>query len=213
MKRKDNNERYPHIGRVEEEVDAPFWEARYQNGDTGWDQGAASLGLTDLLQAGQIQAGSVLVPGCGRGHEARALARAGFEVTGMDITKGAISEAVSLAEAEGGQKIKFVQADFFNLPEKGFGPYDWIFEHTFFCAINPKLREDYVETVARLIRPGGGLIGMFYHIQAESGPPFGCTREELLERFSPQFTLELEKTPRSFPDREGKELLMLWQRR
>ncbi|MFQ5580589.1 MAG: methyltransferase domain-containing protein [Nitrospiria bacterium] len=208
-----NNEPYPHIGRVEEEVDAAFWEARYRNGDTGWDQGAASPGLIDLLQSGQIQSGNVLVPGCGRGHEARELARAGFEVTGMDITEGAIREATSLAEREGLQKIKFVQADFFNLPDKGFGPYDWIFEHTFFCAINPRLREDYVLAVARLIKPGGSLIGMFYHIQTESGPPFGCTRDELVERFSPQFTLRLEKTPRSFPDRDGKELLMLWERK
>ncbi len=209
---KGKEERYPHIGRVEEEVNAAFWEARYQNGDTGWDQGAASMGLTDLLQDHQIQAGSVLVPGCGRGHEARALARTGFEVTGMDITEGAIREAALLAAREGLHKIRFIQADFFNLPGKEFGPYDWIFEHTFFCAFNPKLRENYVETVARLIRPGGSLIGIFYHIQAESGPPFGCTREELIERFSPQFTLRLEKTPRSFPDRDGKELLMLWER-
>jgi len=210
---KQKEDRYPHIGRVEEEVDAAFWEARYQNGDTGWDQGAASPGLMDLLKNNQIQAGSALVPGCGRGHEARALARAGFEVTGMDITEGAIREARPLAEREGLHNIKFIQADFFNLPKKKLGPYDWIFEHTFFCAFNPELRGDYVKTVASLIKPGGGLIGMFYHIQAESGPPFGCTREELLERFSPQFTLQLEKTPRSFPDREGKELLMLWQRK
>lgn len=210
---KEKEERYPHIGRSEGEVDAAFWEARYQNGDTGWDQGAASPGLMDLLQDHQIHAGSVLVPGCGRGHEARALARAGFEVTGMDITEGAIREAAPLAEREGLQKIRFIQADFFNLSEKGFGPYDWIFEHTFFCAFNPSLREDYVKTAARLIRPGGGLIGIFYHIQPESGPPFGCTRKELVERFTPQFTLRLEKIPRSFPDRDGKELLMLWERK
>lgn len=205
--------RYPHIGRMEEEIDTAFWEDFYRIGDTGWDQGAASPGLVDFLRNRRIEPGSILVPGCGRGHDARALAGAGFDVTGIDITEGTVCEAVSLAEEEQLQKIRFVRADFFNLPETLLGPYDWVFEHTFFCAFDPRLRKAYVEKVAALLKPGGNLIGIFYNIQPETGPPFGCTREELIERFTTRFRLIFNRIPRSFPDRNEEELLMHWQRR
>ncbi len=93
------------------------------------------------------------------------------------------------------------------------GPYDWVFEHTFFCAIDPVLRGLYVETVAGVLKQNGKLLGVFYNIQPDTGPPFGTTREELHERFHGLFSLGLEKVPRSFPHRMNQELLMLWQRK
>lgn len=204
---------YPHIGRKEKEVDAAFWAELYRIGDTGWDHGEPSPGLLDFLKDNRLKTGRALVPGCGRGHDARALAVAGFEVVGLDIVKAAVREAAQLARSEGLNRIRFEQADFLYLPGRLRGPYDLIFEHTFFCAIDPAFRNRYAETAVNLLMPGGVLLGVFYHIQPESGPPFGCTREELIERFSPRFTLLSERVPRSFPQRNGKELLMLWQKK
>ncbi|MEW6325849.1 MAG: thiopurine S-methyltransferase, partial [Nitrospirota bacterium] len=115
--------------------------------------------------------------------------------------------------ARSGAPLRFECADFFDLPQPLRGPYDWLFEHTFFCAIDPSLRDRYMETAASLLKPGGHLLGVFYHIQPETGPPFGATREELLDRFKPKFSLEFECVPRSYESRMGKELLMLWRRR
>jgi len=203
---------YPHIGRKDNDVGAEFWAGRYQAGETGWDHGEASPGLVDFLATRSYRPGTVVVPGCGRGHDARVLAKAGFEVIGLDVVPQAVEEARRLAKAEGLRSIQFEQGDFFNLAPVLRGPYDWLFEHTFFCAIDPAMRDRYVETVAALIKPGGYLLGVFYHIQPESGPPFGTTREELIERFTPQFSLQYESVPRSYESRKGKELLMLWQR-
>ena len=73
---------YPHIGRKEKDPDAAFWAELYRSGDTGWDQGGPSPGLVDFLKndvgpgrAIPFQSGHVLVPGCGHGHDARALAQ------------------------------------------------------------------------------------------------------------------------------------------
>lgn len=209
MKEKD----YPHIGRKEKEVDAAFWNELYRIGDTGWDQGDASPGLVDFLREHKPKPGRVLVPGCGQGHDARALAKGGFEVIGVDIVDAAVREASRMAISEGLTDIRFELADFFSLPDNLRGPYDVIFEHTFFCAIDPAMRNLYVETASGLLNTGGSLLGVFYNIQPESGPPFGTTREELIERFSPRFTLALEYVPRSLPDRKGKELLILWKRK
>lgn len=205
--------KYPHIGRKEEEINPPFWERLYQRGETGWDQGGPSPGLVDFLNGkNDLLPGRILVPGAGRGHDARALAKAGFGVTGIDAAESAVRQAGELARAEKLKQIEFIQADFFDLPSLLRGPYDWIFEHTFFCAIDPALRERYVEIAADLLKPSGRLLGVFFNIQPESGPPFGTTRRELIDRFTPYFHLIEEAVPRSLPNREGKELLMLWQR-
>ena len=208
---------YPHIGRKEKELGAGFWSELYQNGDTGWDQGGPSPGLSDFLSSHPLgkpsNPGRVLVPGCGHGHDARAFAAAGFEVVGLDIVEMAIQEAVRLAHSENHRNLQFEQADFLKLPDRLHGPYDWLFEHTFFCAIDPKDRDRYVETSAGLLKPGAYLLGIFYNIQPETGPPFGSTREELVQRFSPGFNLLQDYVPRSRENRKGKELLMLWQRR
>jgi methyl halide transferase len=211
---------YPHIGRKEKDPDADFWAELYRNGDTGWDQGGPSPGLVDFLNrdvgAGRVmpfQSGRALVPGCGRGHDARALAAAGFTVIGLDVVKGAVEEAARMAEAEGLKRIRFAQADFLHLPAPLRGPYDLIFENTFFCAIDPDHRNRYVEAAANLLAAAGFLLGVFYNIQPETGPPFGATREELLDRFGRRFRLILDRVPSSIPRREGKELLMLWQRK
>lgn len=211
---------YPHIGRKEEEPDAAFWAELYRTGDTGWDQGGPSPALVDFLKndlgpgrAVPFRSGRALVPGCGHGHDARALAADGFEVIGLDVVKKAVKEAARTADADGLKNIRFEQADFLNLPTRLRGPYDLIFENTFFCAIDPAHRDRYVETATSLLKPGGFLLGVFYNIRPETGPPFGATRDELIDRFSPRFSLVLDRVPRSIPRREGKELLMLWRRK
>jgi SAM-dependent methyltransferase len=211
---------YSHFGRKEKEPDAVFWAELYQTGDTGWDQGGPSPGLVDFLKndlgpgcAVPFRSGRALVPGCGHGHDALALAKAGFEVIGLDVVKKAVEEASRMADAEGLKNVGFERADFLHLPARLCGTYDLIFENTFFCAIDPDHRDRYVEAAADLLKPGGFLLGVFYNIQPESGPPFGATREELLDRFSRRFILILDRVPRSISRREGKELLMLWQRK
>ncbi len=204
---------YPHTGQKEQAITPEFWAARYVAKDTDWDRGAPSPGLVDYLATRPVPPGKVLVPGCGRGHDVRFLARNGFHVTGLDVAPIAVHDARQLAAAESLPHARFEQQDFFNLTDPLRGPYDGMFEHTFFCAIDPDLRDRYVAVAAAVIRPGGWLLGVFYNIQPESGPPFGTTRDELIERFSPSFDLQYETVPRSYEGRTGKELLMHWQRK
>src|SRR5262245_34736755 len=115
-----------------------YWENRYEAMDMPWEKGAPSPGLVDFLSNHlELSKGTVCVPGCGTGHDVRAWAAAGFEVTGYDIAPSAIKLASEKTKAEG-LKAKFVQGDFLHdaPPEK----YDWVFEHTLFCAIDPSER-------------------------------------------------------------------------
>lgn len=202
---------YSHIGRKKHSVDAAFWEQCYRKGDAFWDHGEASHGLVDFLKQAKYKPGTVLVPGCGRGHDCHALARHGFRVMGLDISPRGVAEAKQLARKEV-VSVKYRVGDFLRLSPSLRGRFDWIFEHTCFCAIDPALRDQYVRSALSALRKGGRLLGVFYNIQPKSGPPFGTTRAELIERFSPHMNLLLVKLPRSYPNRKGKELLMLWRK-
>jgi SAM-dependent methyltransferase len=185
------------------------WENCYQEGRTPWDKSASAPELTFLLQDGLLR-GRVLVPGCGRGHDARAIASTGgAEVTGLDIAPSAVREARLLGVFDG---LSFNEGDLFNPPNDWLGRFDWIWEHTCFCAIDPTYRTRYVDSVHALLRPGGRLLATFFIEPeldpGELGPPFGVSREELDELFGHCFSLEREWQPRaSFPGREGRELM------
>ena len=113
-----------------------YWEAQYQSGDTHWDKGAPSPGLVDFLAAHpELPRGTVAIPGCGTGHDVREFARAGFDAHGFDIAPSAVRLAREKTKAAG-LKAKFHLADF--LRDDPPQMFDWVFEHTLFCAIQPR---------------------------------------------------------------------------
>lgn len=185
------------------------WEDRYQTKDMPWEKGEPSPGLVDFLAANPgLPRGTVLVPGCGTGHDARAWAAAGFTATGYDIAPSAISLSRDKTAAAG-LKAEFVLGDF--LTDNPPQPFDWIFEHTLFCAIELAQRADYVRAVRRWLKPGGNYLAVNYLIPDTDGPPFGTTRAELMDWFARDFVLQKEWVPRSYPNRTGLELMLWWQ--
>jgi SAM-dependent methyltransferase len=187
------------------------WELRYQQRDMPWEKGAPSPGLVDFLSAHpELPRGTVCVPGCGTGHDVRAWASAGFEAAGYDLAASAIQLAQERTVGTG-VAASFHMADF--LRDDPAEPFDWLFEHTLFCAIDPKRRDEYVRAVLRWLKPAGQFLAVHYLIPDEDGPPFGTTREEILERFSPHFELLNQWIPRSYPGRTGLEWMLWWKRR
>jgi methyl halide transferase len=187
------------------------WETRYQTGDMPWEKGEPSPGLVDFLAAHpKLPRGSVLVPGCGTGNDAREWAKAGFEVSGLDIAPSAIRLSQERTTAAG-LKADFRLGSF--LDDEPFAQFDWLFEHTLFCAIDLARRDDYVRAVLRWLKLGGHYLAVHYMIRDTEGPPFGCVQQELMERFSPYFELKEGWIPRSYPNRTGLELMLWWQRK
>ncbi len=188
------------------------WEECYQQGDTPWDLGEAAPPLLELLAerpAGIWGEGSVLVPGCGRGHDAAALQRSGREVLGLDLAPKALAEAASLYGAPKG--LRWLEGSFFDPALAAGHRVGAIFEHTCFCAILPLEREAYVQAAHRWLEPGGRLVAVFFldppeRGDGEPGPPFGARKNEIRGLFGPFFTIERETDPGcAHPDREGRE--------
>ena len=188
-----------------------YWEARYQSADMPWEKGAASPGLVDFLVSHpELSRGTVCVSGCGTGHDVRAFAAAGFETFGFDIAPSGIRLAEEKTKAAG-LTATFQLADF--LRDQPPQKFDWLFEHTLFCAIQPDERDDYVRAVLRWLKPGGNFLAVNYFDCGPDGPPWPTTRAEQLERFSPHFDLLADWTPRSYPNREGRERMFWWRRK
>lgn len=197
------------------------WQQHYLEQNIPWDKGAPAPPLLEWLEQHPDEiSGNILVPGCGLGHDVRALAQAcpDSTVLGVDISIRAI-ELAGAIPAVG--REHFIVGDFFNLPPRNSQRFSWIWEHTCFCAIDPAWRDAYVLAAAKALSPGGSLLGVFYldpyddeHRPGE-GPPHGTSLAELEERFlaSGHFQLVEEYQPqRSYPGREGLERL-LWLRK
>jgi len=192
------------------------WQRRYEESDTPWDKGMPAPALVNFLRQQPIS-GRVLVPGCGRGHEVREIGRQPqTSVVGLDISPTAIAQAKELkGPLEASAEVSFVEGDFFKLPAKLKKSFDWLVEHTCFCAIEPQQRLDYVIAASSALRTGGKVFGIFYiNPDVDHGPPFAVSKEELSELFDPHFTLLDEWVPKeSFPGRENRELVRLMQKR
>ena len=187
------------------------WQERYQTEDTPWDKGEPAPGLVDWLKKQTLDPNArILVPGCGRGHDASAWAKAGFDTTGMDLAEIALSDAREKYESL--PNLAFFPGNF--LDEKPQEPYDLIFEHTLYCAIDPARREDYAKSLPNWLKPGGYFLAIHFIFPLdEEGPPFGASKDEIINRFQTNFTLRDDWKPRHFEGRKNEEWMFLWQRK
>ncbi|MEO5753693.1 MAG: methyltransferase domain-containing protein [Chthoniobacterales bacterium] len=183
------------------------WEDAYQRRETPWEKGKPHPALVDFVTENGPLEGEIFVPGCGSGHDARALVTRENHVVGADLAPFAIKKANDrprIAQEE------YILGDLFALPATLHGSFDWVFEHTCFCAIDPSRRTDYVETVVRLLKPAGRLLAIFFinPDHDEDGPPYRVSVAELEEFFGRYFEVEREWVPaRTHPGREDRELM------
>lgn len=172
------------------DLNPDFWEERYQSGTPRWDLGQPAPPFVSLLQDDAAPPpGRMAVLGTGRGHDALLFAAQGFAVVGFDFAPSAVQDATAEATARG-LSAQFVQADIFDLPAEFAHSFDYVLEHTCFCAITPAQRPAYVRAAHGLLRPQGQLIALFWAHNRPGGPPFGSTLSDIRQLFSSAFEIE-----------------------
>lgn len=185
------------------------WENCYQIGDTHWDKGEPSPGLADWLdEHPDLPKGTVVVPGCGFGHDVRAWAEAGYDACGYDLAESAVAGAREQTPSE--LSTRFGLGDF--LADEPTELFDWVWEHTFYCAIHPDRRDDHKEAVKRWLKPGGEFLAVHYFIENDEPPPYGTDRDEVIARFGDDFELVDDWVPRSYPNRTNLERMFWWRK-
>lgn len=192
--------------------DAAYWQQRYATGQTGWDAGRITPPLQAYFaQLGPPDARRILIPGAGRAHEAEYLHRAGWSnVWVADLAPEPLADLRQRVPDFPPEHL--LLADFFHLePAPAF---DLLVEQTFFCALDPSLRAAYARQCARLLRPGGTLVGLLFATEfSQPGPPFGGNSEEYRTYFAPYFEFKyFETATNSLPPRQGRELFMCLKR-
>ena len=189
-----------------------FWEEIYQAGRAGWDLGKPAATFQRLLASGELAPGRLLVVGAGRGHDAREFARHGFDVTAVDFAADAVEAMARLADPLA--PVKIVQADIFALPPAFDHQFDTLLEYTCFCAIDPARRGEYADVAARVLKPVGTYVALFFPMDGPpGGPPFAVTEAEVLALFGTRgFKLVRSERPDdSVEQRRGMEELMIFR--
>ena len=187
-----------------------YWEERYKSENLGWDIGDISTPLKAYIDQLTNKSIKILVPGAGNGYEVVYLFQKDFQkVFVADLARQPL-ENIKQQIPEIAAKQLFY-GDFFDLP---FNDFDLILEQTFFCALNPSLRNNYVEKMYDLLRPGGKIAGLFFDFPlTEAGPPFGGSKEEYIRLFSNKFQIKtLENSYNSIGPRAGKELFFIFEK-
>ena len=184
-----------------------YWDERYLQHQTGWDIGYVSPPLKQFFDTLTNKHLRILIPGGGNSYEAVYLLEQGFK----NVTVVDISEVVCqrLADNYGEKGLRVVCADFFEHSDT----YDLIVEQTFFCAIPPSLRGDYVHKMTELLSEDGVLAGLLFNRAFEGGPPFGGSVAEYQALFDKAgFKITFDLAPASIPPRAGSEVFFIAKR-
>jgi SAM-dependent methyltransferase len=183
-----------------------FWNDQYIAQSTSWDLGQVSPPLKAYIDQITDKNIKILIPGCGNSYEAEYLLEQGFNnVNLIDIAPELVQRLKTKFKSN--SHINIILGDFFEHD----GEYDLILEQTFFCALDPILRKNYVEKMANLLNNGGKIAGLlFSRIFEIAGPPFGGTREEYQELFKEKFDFKVfDACYNSFEKRSGSELFVV----
>lgn len=173
------------------------WDARFRADDAPWERKGLHPAFAHWQSLGLLQARkSIYVPGCGRGEEPLALAKAGLHVTAIDLSPTAIDW----------QKARFAEAGLSAYLEAGDAlafrpdtPFDLYWEQTFLCAIPPKMRETYEAAAHAQLRPGGVLLALFMQKEEMGGPPYGCALPAMRALFPDTRWQWPDDEPTAFP--------------
>ena len=186
-----------------------YWENRYQNNKIGWDVGKITTPLKEYIDQVENKELKILIPGAGNSYEFDYLIQNGFKnVYVIDLAKQPLK---NIKKRNPDFKNNLIQGDFFELNKT----FDLVLEQTFFCALNPELRSNYVSKMETLLNPNGKIAGLLFDFPlTEAGPPFGGSENEYLKLFSEKFNIKtLEKAYNSIKPRKDTELFFIFEKK
>ncbi len=191
-------------------LNSNYWEERYSNQETGWDVGKITTPLKEYIDQIEDKSIKILIPGAGNSYEFEYLINNGFEnVYVLDFAQSPLDNIKKrIPNCNTNQLIK---SDFF----EHIGNYDLIIEQTFFCALEPSLRKDYVQKMKSLLTPKGKIVGLLFQFPlTEVGPPFGGSKAEYISLFEYDFEIKtLETANNSIKPRQENELFFIFNKK
>lgn len=138
-------------------------EASYAPGNPGWNIGDLQPELAALERQRRFRS-PVLDSGCGVGVTTLTLAEKGYDVVGLDLSTSAIEQA-KRAAANRGLSAEFGLADLSKTT--GYDSYfGTVVDGLVFHCLPEALRDGYIESSARALRPGGNFFALVFSTDA-----------------------------------------------
>ena len=185
--------------------DEQYWTERYDAGKDGWDLGCISPPIKEYIDQLTNKDIKILIPGAGNSHEAEYIHNQGFtnlyvcDISNVPLDN--LKERVTTFPID-----NLIHGNFFEIQDK----FDLVLEQTFFCALNPSLRQDYIEQMSKIIKRNGKLIGLLFSMEFDrEGPPFGGVINNYKAMFSKKFDIRvITPCTNSIESRMGSELFI-----
>jgi SAM-dependent methyltransferase len=138
-----------------------FWDARYAESDRIWS-GRPNAALVEIVQG--LAPRRALDLGCGEGGDSVWLAEQGWDVTGVDVSTGAVARGRAAAAERGvGDRVRWVVTDL-----AAWQP-DETYDLASACFLHSPVafpRTDVLRRAAAAVAPGGHLL-----VVGHAGPP------------------------------------------
>jgi len=185
--------------------DEQYWTERYDAGKDGWDLGCISPPIKEYIDQLTNKDIKILIPGAGISHEAEYIHNQGFtnlyvcDISNVPLDN--LKDRVTTFPVD-----NLIHGNFFEIQDE----FDLVLEQTFFCALNPLLRQDYIEQMSKIIKPKGNLIGLLFSMEFDKeGPPFGGVINNYKAMFSKKFDIRvITPCTNSIESRMGSELFI-----
>lgn len=172
-----------------------YWLERWEKGRIGFHREDPNPRLVEHHKA-LDDAIRVLVPLCGKSVDLEWLVVRGFEVVGIELSE--LAAQAFFAERgftpERTQRGPFVElrhgnlsilvGDFFAANPAELGYFDGVYDRAAMIALPPDLRARYATHLQTLLAPKAKLLLVTLHFDAEGGPPFTVSPEEVTARYA-----------------------------
>jgi SAM-dependent methyltransferase len=135
--------------------DSYCWDSDYSTGNfRHWEPNLSSPELAALIAAGFFRENTkILDVGCGGGLDAIFIAKYGFDVTGVDLSKEAVKIAKNRAD-DAEVQVDWLIGSVFDLPIET-ETFDFIVDRGLFHVIEDVDRPRYSSEVFRILKPSG----------------------------------------------------------
>ena len=181
------------------------WHTRWKEGRIGFHCDKPNEHLKNYVHL--LQKGSILLPLCGKSGDISWLEKQGFEVFGIELVKPAI-EAFFAEHKRTPQKqeketfsiyqdgnISLYHSDFFALNRQTLGTFDALYDRAALVALEPHIRNRYVQHCLNLLKPKGRLLLITYDIPLPEtqGPPFPVRSPSVSKLYAKASSVQLLK--------------------